>query len=42
MPKKAYENVGGKKVETVEKETEDGLKVLVCRYTWDDISGFNN
>lgn len=39
---KAYENVGGKKVETVEKETEEGLKVLVCRYTWDDISGFNN
>ena len=38
---KAYESVGGKKVETVEKETEDGLRVLVCRYSWDDLSGFN-
>lgn len=33
-----YEHLGGRNVETVEKENFDGGKAQVCRYAWNDVS----
>lgn len=33
-----YEHLGGQHAETVEKESFDGSRAKVCRYTWDDVS----
>lgn len=33
-----YERLGGKNVETVEKQNEDETVAKVCRYVWEDIT----
>lgn len=40
--RRVYERLGAEHVETVEKPTEDGIPVQVCRYVWQDASALGH
>jgi ribosomal protein S18 acetylase RimI-like enzyme len=36
--RQVYERLGGKNVETVKKQNDDGTEAKACRYFWEDVT----